>query len=134
VSAAPAQGVAPSPAATAEPPPAETPTAPPTGTATEQTAEPAAVPTAERLRIEIHPTALTWIEASADGASALYELLDAGQRRTLEADREIALRVGDAAAFAYSINGMPGRVLGGPGEVRAIQITPANYKEFVIAD
>jgi len=91
-------------------------------------------PATAPLRIEIHPTALTWIEASADGARVLYELVGAGQRRTLEADREISLLVGDAGAFAYSINGMPGRALGGPSEVRDVRITRENADSFVISD
>lgn len=91
-------------------------------------------PVTERLRIEIHPTGLTWIEASVDGTQVLYELVDAGVRRTFEAEREIALLIGDASAFAYSINGTRGRSLGGPGEVRDIRITRENYQEFVSAD
>lgn len=42
------------------------------------------------------------------------------------------MRVGDAAAFAYSINGVRGRTLGGPGEVRDIRITSDNYTGFQI--
>jgi transcriptional regulator with XRE-family HTH domain len=97
-------------------------------------AAPTGTATNERLRIEIYPTAVTWIEASVDDGRVLYELVDAGQRRTLEANRAIALRIGDAAAFAYSINGMPGRSLGGPGEVRDIEITRDNVDSFVIRD
>jgi hypothetical protein len=91
-------------------------------------------PLTAHLRIDIHPTAPTWIEASVDGVPVLYELVDAGQRRTLEADRDIALLIGDAGAFAYSINGTPGRTLGGSGEVRDIRITPETADSFMIRD
>jgi hypothetical protein len=93
-----------------------------------------AVAPAERLRLEIHPTGVTWIEASVDGTPVLYELVDVGQRRTLEADREIALLIGDAGAFAYSINGMPGRPLGRTSEVRDIRITRENLATFVTSE
>lgn len=89
-----------------------------------------APPAGDRLRLEIYPSARVWIEATADGSPVLYELVEAGERRSIDAAEEIALRVGDAAAFAYSINGRPGRTLGEPGEVRDIRITPDNYANF----
>lgn len=89
-------------------------------------------PPTDRLRLEIHPTAPVWIEAAVDGTPVLYELVEAGDRRAVDADEEIVLRVGDAAAFAYSINGSPGRALGGPGEVRDVRITRDAYETFLI--
>ena len=50
-----------------------------------------------------------------------------GERATLDARDEISLKVGDAGAFAYSINGTPGRSLGGQGQVVTIHITKGNY-------
>lgn len=101
---------------------------------------PAAVPYAEglaadaalavagdRLALEIRPTADVWVGAVADGRQVVYGLVAAGEQRLIEADREIRLRIGDAAAFAYSVNGVPGRPLGGPGQVRDLWITRDNY-------
>jgi len=96
--------------------------------------EPPPAPVSDRLRLEIYPTAPTWVEATADGRGVVFELIDAGQRRVIEAEREIVLLIGDAAAFAYSINGIPGRNLGGPGQVREIQITRENADSFVIRE
>jgi len=95
-------------------------------------APPPAAPVGDRLRLDIHPTAPTWVEATADGTRVLGELIDVGQSRVVEADREIVLRIGDAAAFAYSINGMPGRSLGGPGQVRDIRIIRDNVADFLM--
>jgi len=90
-------------------------------------------PSARRgVRLDIHPTGPTWVEATADGTRVLGELIDVGQSRVVEADREIVLRIGDAAAFAYSINGMPGRSLGGPGQVRDIRIIRDNVADFLM--
>ena len=49
---------------------------------------------------------------------------------TLEAQRELAFRIGNAAAFEYSINGVTGKPLGGPGEVKEFAITPANFRSY----
>jgi cytoskeletal protein RodZ len=97
--------------------------------------EAAAAPhTSDHLRLEIHPTAVVWIEAAADGTRVLYELVNAGERRSIDARQEITMRIGDAAAFAYSINGRAGRTLGRPAEVRDIRITHDNYLSFVIRE
>jgi len=88
----------------------------------------------DRLALEIRPTADVWVGAVADGRQVVYGLMAAGEQRLIEADREIRLRIGDAAAFAYSVNGVPGRPLGGPGQVRDLQITRDNYETFLIRD
>lgn len=97
--------------------------------------EPAAVAAppaaADSVRLDIQPTAEVWVEATADGTPVLRELVGAGEIRTLEAIADISLRIGDAAAFAYAINGRPGRTLGGPGRVRDVRITRENYTEFL---
>ena len=67
---------------------------------------------------------------SADGKRVIYRLLAPGERVKLEARDELAFRVGDAAAFTYSINGVEGKVLGATGEVRDVQITRQNYRTF----
>jgi hypothetical protein len=72
-----------------------------------------------------------WLEAGADGQRLIYRLLNSGDREHVQAQREISLRVGDASAIAYSINGAPGRSLGGPGEIHEIRITPDNYRTFL---
>jgi hypothetical protein len=50
-----------------------------------------------------------------------------GDRQTIAVHDELELRVGDAAAFAFSIDGVPGRSLGGPGQPVTVRITPGNY-------
>ena len=85
---------------------------------------------ADPLLLEIHPTADVWLDVVADGQQVLYELLPAGERRSIEIGEEASLLIGDAAAFTYSINGVPGRALGAPRQVREIRITPDNYIEF----
>jgi cytoskeletal protein RodZ len=83
------------------------------------------------LRIEIEPVGDCWVEAAADGHPALYRLMRAGEREALDVDAELVLRVGDPGAFAYQINGHPGRVLGAPSTPITLRITPANYEDLL---
>ena len=107
--------------------------APTAGTAREAVAavdsdrvEPATAP----LQLRLHATSEVWLEARVDGEQRVYRLVSAGEDVSLDAQREIAVRLGDAAAVTYTINGVPGRPLGSPGAVRNIVISPATYRSF----
>src|SRR5207244_5769695 len=108
----------------------------PVASAPAPAANPAPVGTAgkdalpEILKIEIRPTAPVWVAATADGNSAVYRLLKPGEQVVVEARNELSFRIGTAAAFVYSINGVPGKSLGGPDEVREFDITPGNYQTY----
>ncbi len=82
------------------------------------------------LTVEINPTAVVWVEARADGKRVLYALISPDERRVIEARDECLVRVGDAGAFRYLVNGVQGRQLGRSGEVRQLRITQANYPTF----
>ena len=84
----------------------------------------------DKLTIDIHPTGVIWVAATADGATAVYKLLQPGQTVSI-AGRDFSFRIGNAAAFAYAINGVPGKPLGGADEVREFQITMANYRGYI---
>ena len=82
------------------------------------------------LSVVILPVGLVWVEATADGARVLYALVRAGERRTIDVRQELLLRVGDAGAFRYSIDGVPGRPVGAAGVVRDLRITRQNYTAY----
>ena len=84
----------------------------------------------DKLVIEIRPNAPIWVAATADGNSALYRLLQPGERVLVEAQKELSFRIGNAGAFVYSINGVPGKPLGGPDEVREFEITRENFQTY----
>jgi len=65
-----------------------------------------------------------WLSASADGTRIVYQTMEAGSTQVLKAQREITLRVGDAGAAAWTLNGRAQAPLGGPGEVRTVVVTP----------
>src|SRR5688572_25708583 len=65
-----------------------------------------------------------WLSASADGTRVVYTTMQPGSTQVLKASREIAIRVGDAGAVAWTVNGRVQASLGGPGEVRNVVLTP----------
>lgn len=92
--------------------------------------QPLAESVPETLSLVITPTEQTWVAATADGERVLYRILEPGERITVEASREMSFRIGNAAAFQYAINGVPGKPLGATGEVRDVHITGENYTAF----
>jgi len=91
-------------------------------------------PAASPLQLRLHATSEVWLQATVDGEQRLYRLVMPGEDVSLDATREIALRIGDASALTYTINGAPGRPLGGPGVVRDIVISPDTYRTLVAPD
>lgn len=86
------------------------------------------------LQIEVRPRAECWVSAVADGRLVIYRLMQAGERATIDARDEIQLRVGDAGAFAYVVNGAMGRSLGAPGEAVTVRITRDNVATWLAGD
>ena len=95
-------------------------------------AEPApAPPPASPLAVRVHTTAEVWLEAKADGEQRAYRLFAPGEDLSIDARNQIVLRVGDASAVTYTINGLTGRPLGGPGVVRDIVVAPGTYQALI---
>jgi transcriptional regulator with XRE-family HTH domain len=84
----------------------------------------------EKLTLEIHPSGPTWVTGAADGTRVLYRLIAPGEHVTVEARNDLTFRIGNAAAFSYTINGVSGKPLGGPDDVREFRITRENYRSF----
>lgn len=115
---------------TAQAPPADPASTPATDAA------PAAVTAAANvtggpLQFEMKPRGPCWLSAAADGNRVLSELLQVGDNRTIEVRDELVLRVGDAGACAFSINGRSGRPLGPAGAPVNVRITKDNFREFL---
>ena len=93
---------------------------------------PASAPAPESagLSMEIVPKADCWVSVTVDGEPVFSALMHGGERRQVSARDEISLNVGDAGAFAYTLNGKPGRPLGAPGEVVSKRITLADAKDY----
>jgi cytoskeleton protein RodZ len=85
-----------------------------------------------RLKMEIRPLGQCWVQVTADGEVIAARLMEAGERQTIDAREDLTLRVGDPAAFAFSINGVAGRPVGPAGRAVTIHINPQNYKTFLV--
>lgn len=93
-----------------------------------------AVPMAEPasgLTMQIAPRASCWVSVTVDGEPTFSGLMNPGDTRDITANEEILVTVGDAGAFAYTLNGREGRPIGAPGEVVSRRITIANSKDFI---
>ena len=83
-----------------------------------------------QLRLEIRPTFPCWVSVTADGKKLFARVLTAGQLETVAIAREATIEIGDAGAFAYTINGKPGKPLGDRGQVKTLRLTPATAGQF----
>jgi hypothetical protein len=71
------------------------------------------------------------VSVNADGEHVFTGLMNAGDKRVVNAKEQIALNVGDAGAFVYTLNGRAGKALGAPGDVVSTRITLANLQDFL---
>jgi hypothetical protein len=65
-----------------------------------------------------------WVQADVDGQRLSYGLLPAGTEKTFTAHSTLYVRIGDAGAIEYTIDGVPGAPLGPRGFVRELHLTP----------
>lgn len=93
----------------------------------------AADPDEPALRLELRLNAPCWLSAEADGERVAYQLLQAGERIVIEAHETIELRLGNAGAVTYSINGVRGKSLGVSGEAVTVSLTRDNLDRFLTA-
>lgn len=92
---------------------------------------PAAADTANELKIDLKATGPCWVQVTADDQPRLQRLLNPGEHEAIVAHEAVTLRVGDPAAFSFSVNGAPGRSLGEAGRAVTLRMTPQNYREYV---
>jgi cytoskeleton protein RodZ len=95
------------------------------------TATHAAASQASALSMVISPRATCWVSVNADGKEVFSGLMNAGDKRVVDAREQIALIIGDAGAFAYTLNGRAGKALGAPGDSVSTRITLVNLQDFL---
>jgi len=96
----------------------------------ESTPTPAPASSASPVWIELTTTDNCWVQITTDGRAGSGRVFAAGERQRVEATREIVLQVGNAGVVSWTVNGRPGRSLGGVGVVRTVTISPASVSEF----
>ncbi|HTV01470.1 MAG TPA: RodZ domain-containing protein [Luteitalea sp.] len=120
-----------SPAAEAVTPATTTVATVPASPAVAEPAEPSAPPApASPLRLVIAPSARCWVQVTADGQVRVAREFAAGERMSVEASESLRITAGNAGAFAYELNGRPGRALGSAGQVARATIVPATVGQF----
>ena len=67
------------------------------------------------MQLRIHPSGTCQVSATADGRPIVSRLVQPGENVIVEGHDEIVLRVGDAGACGYPINGLPSRTPAHPG-------------------
>src|SRR5690349_3951719 len=101
-------------------------------TGTSGTAPTAPAPSAAVAPVVAARAAAPSVPAATDqgavvaGPRVVYATMEPGATQVLEAHHTIALRVGDAGAATWTINGRPAVPIGRDGEVRTFVVTPAN--------
>jgi cytoskeleton protein RodZ len=63
-----------------------------------------------------------WVGATADGGRVLFRTLEAGERVTLKARRQLEVRAGNAGVLDLAVGGQPPRPLGRQGQVRTVTL------------
>ena len=116
--------VTPAPAL-AEPPP---PSAPLVAGAT--TDAPSVESPLSPLRLVVAPSSRCWVQVSADGQMRVAREVAPGERVTVDAAERLQITVGDAGAFAYELNGRPGKSLGATGRVARATILPTTIAQY----
>ena len=132
--AQPASAPPPSPPPAAVQPvqPAAPPTTPPVTTSAAPEPQPVRAPATGAVRIDLEVKETTWIRVDTDGISVNPgEILEPGMTRHFGAQKSIFLAIGNAAGLVLKINDKPTKNLGKSGQVRELNITPRNIKDFI---
>jgi cytoskeleton protein RodZ len=87
--------------------------------------------TESQLHLEIRARGPCWVAATVDGRRAVYRLIEPGEQQAFDIREGAVLRIGDPAAFEFSINGRVGRSLGRAGEAVTVHLTRENYRELL---
>ena len=123
---------------TSAPPPADSPVplstqpAPPSVASGVPVPRPSAAAVATRtMTLELHPTGECWIRLTVDGQPVLSRLMLAGEKEVRQIHDTAVIEIGDAGAFAFSVDGRPGKSLGQSGQVRTARITKETLAQYL---
>jgi cytoskeleton protein RodZ len=80
------------------------------------------------MRLTLSSDEAAWTRVWADGKEAFTATLEPGVPRTVDAEREIRIRTGNAGALSLTLNGQPVASIGPKGQVRTVQVTPTGVQ------
>jgi len=83
------------------------------------------------LALDVETTGDCWVKITADGKVTVARLMHSGDKERQEVRERASIVVGDAGAFAFSINGRRAKPLGPAGAVRTAIITKDTLASYV---
>jgi len=83
------------------------------------------------MKLELHPGSECWVSVTIDGSKLLDRVMKAGEHESYTVRREAVIDVGNAGAFAFSIDGRPGKPIGDPGQATTLKLTPATASKYL---
>jgi cytoskeleton protein RodZ len=117
------------PPAAADAVPSATPAAAPPAAPAKDVSLPAEAPA--QMTLDVHPTRACWVSLTIDGKKLFARIMQAGEHEAHPVTREAVVEVGDAGAFAFSVNGREGKPLGGEGQVKTLKFTPSTAAQYL---
>jgi cytoskeletal protein RodZ len=112
-------------------PPAPAPAIPQPGPVATQPKPAVLAPPVKSMTLELHPTGDCWIKLTVDGQEVLSRIMLAGEKDVRQVRDSALIEVGNAGAFAFSVDGRPGKPLGQEGQVRTARITRDTLARYV---
>lgn len=85
----------------------------------------------EPITLEFEVTSPSFVEIASDGKVSFSRAMEPGDRQRIQAQKELRVRVGDAGAFLWTLNGRKARSLGAAGTARTARVTQENFKRFL---
>jgi len=85
-------------------------------------------PTKGPVRLELTADVAVWVLAQSNGKYLFSGTIDANQTRTVEASGPIVLRLGNAGALKFTLNGKPLGAVGSKGQVMTVQFTSGGFQ------
>ncbi|MGB9458625.1 MAG: DUF4115 domain-containing protein, partial [Bryobacteraceae bacterium] len=80
------------------------------------------------VRVELVVAEPVWVSVQCDGHSVYQGVLEPNEVRTVAANTEITLRLGNAGGVKILLNGKPIPPAGQEGEVRTVQLTSGGFQ------
>jgi cytoskeleton protein RodZ len=93
------------------------------------TTEAATAPTSSAILLHVTALEDSWLSVSADGKNLGEGILNAQKSRTIRANKEVHLRLGNVAGVEVSFNGKPVNIDGEPKQVKELTFTPEGLRQ-----
>jgi cytoskeleton protein RodZ len=80
------------------------------------------------VHLEITASEAVWVLVRTDGKFAFTGTMDPNTKRTVDATKDVVLRLGNAGGVTITLNGQPVPTLGPKGQPRTIQFTSGGFQ------